>query len=52
MTNQLRDYVLYTKQQGFTFELWVRKGAKLSKEVLEAERRGELIIKIIGVDRP
>lgn len=35
-TSQLRDYAAYARQEGLTFNLYVRPGAKLSQPLLDA----------------
>ncbi|MFN8482990.1 MAG: putative toxin [Anaerolineae bacterium] len=46
-TKQLRDYVLWAKQKGYTFELLVREngGTSLSQPLIDARNNGDLIIR-------
>lgn len=39
-TNQLRDFVAYAHQKGYTFELWVRPTTELSGPLVEAISKG------------
>jgi len=46
-TRQLRDYADYARQNGFTFELFVRPDTRLSGPLLEAIRNGDIILRHI-----
>jgi hypothetical protein len=43
-TRQLRDMAEWAKREGYEFLLKVRTDARLSKPLLEAEKRGEVVI--------
>jgi len=47
LTSQIRDYVAYAKANNVTFELWLNKGAKVSKQLQELIDNGIVIPKVI-----
>ena len=49
-TSQLRDYAAWAKQEGFTFNLYVREGAQLSGPLRAAENAG--LVNIIRFPMP
>ena len=46
-TNQLRDFVLYAAQRGYTFELIVRKSTELAPELQRLVNTGQIILRRI-----
>jgi hypothetical protein len=46
-TQQLRDFTDYAKQTGRVFELHVRSTTKLTQQLQDAVKRGDIILKII-----
>ena len=46
-TNQLKDYVAYAKQLGYTFELTVRPTTRLSGPLEQAVRSGDVVLKFL-----
>ncbi len=36
LTNQIKDFIAYAQEQGYTFELWVRESTRLSKPLQDA----------------
>jgi len=46
-TRQLQDYADFARSlnNGTRFELWIRPGTTVSRNVTAAERRGEVIIR-------
>lgn len=46
-TNQLRDFAAYARQQGSTFELWVRPTTQLSGPLQEAVRDGRITLRFL-----
>lgn len=46
-TRQLRDFAAYSQSKGLTFELYVRPSTRVSNTILQAQARGELILKYI-----
>jgi hypothetical protein len=47
LTSQIRDYVAYAKANNVTFELWLKEGAKVSKQLQELIDNGIVIPKVI-----
>lgn len=47
LTNQIKDYIAYAQQKGYTFELITRPDTILSKGLQEAVKAGEVIHKIL-----
>jgi nucleotide-binding universal stress UspA family protein len=43
-TSQLRDYAAFARQEGLTFNLYVRPGAHLSRPLLDARAAGHVNI--------
>jgi hypothetical protein len=46
-TNQLRDYVLWARANGYTFELWVRPTTTLSGPLQEAVANGHIVLRYL-----
>lgn len=49
-TQQLRDMLAWSQQEGYTFVLYVRRNAQLSRNLLAAEEAG--LLRIVRVDFP
>ena len=45
LTNQIKDYWLYAKREGFTFELIVRENTKFSQSLQRLIDAGEIVIR-------
>ena len=45
LTNQIKDYWLYARQEGFTFELIVRENTKFSQSLQRLIDAGEIVIR-------
>jgi hypothetical protein len=43
LTQQLRDYIAFCKRNGYIFKLYYHRAAKLSKPLLDAISRGDII---------
>jgi len=47
LTNQIKDYVAYAKSHQFTFEIWVRKTANISKPFQQLIDNGDIVLKFL-----
>jgi RHS repeat-associated protein len=44
-TDQLQDFVLYAKERGYRFELFVRRDTQLSDDLQAAVERGDIVLR-------
>jgi hypothetical protein len=46
-TSQIKDYMAFAQQEGYTFELWVRGSTTFSKPLQEVIDRGQVLLKYL-----
>ena len=47
LTNQLKDFVAYAQQSGYTFKLWTRSTTKIAQPLQNLLNNGQIIQRIL-----